>query len=82
MHILDAARRDGRVTMEALSGGLGVSPHMIRRDINHPCEEAKLRRLHGGAVFIGDRIDMPCSRHALLSGAPGTPVVSRGAYRA
>ena len=65
-HILEVARRDGRITVEALSAELGVSPHTIRRDINQLCEEAKLRRLHGGAEFIGDRINWPYGQRAVL----------------
>ncbi len=66
-HILELARRDGRVTVEALSEELRVSPHTIRRDINQLCEEAKLRRLHGGAEFIGDRINLPYGQRAVLN---------------
>lgn len=66
-HILELARRDGRVTVEALSEGLRVSPHTIRRDINQLCEEAKLRRLHGGAEFIGDRINLPYGQRAVMN---------------
>lgn len=66
-HILDLARRDGRVTVEALSEELRVSPHTIRRDINQLCQEAKLRRLHGGAEFIGDRINLPYGQRAVLN---------------
>ena len=66
-HILELARRDGRVTVEALSEELSVSPHTIRRDINRLCKEAKLRRLHGGAEFIGDRINLPYSQRAVMN---------------
>lgn len=66
-HILELARRDGRVSVEALSEELRVSPHTIRRDINLLCEAAKLRRLHGGAEFIGDRINLPYSQRAVLN---------------
>jgi DeoR family glycerol-3-phosphate regulon repressor len=66
-HILELARRDGRVSVEALSEELCVSPHTIRRDINQLCEEAKLRRLHGGAEFIGDRINLPYGQRAVLN---------------
>jgi DeoR family glycerol-3-phosphate regulon repressor len=66
-HILELARRDGRVTVEALSQQFMVSTHTIRRDINLLCEEAKLRRLHGGAEFIGDRINLPYNQRAVLN---------------
>lgn len=66
-HILELAMRDGRVSVEALSEELNVSPHTIRRDINQLCQEAKLRRLHGGAEFIGDRINLPYGQRAVLN---------------
>jgi DeoR family transcriptional regulator, glycerol-3-phosphate regulon repressor len=65
--ILEIARRDGRITVEALAVRLRVSPHTIRRDINQLCEDAKLRRLHGGAEFIGDRMNMPYGQRAVLN---------------
>lgn len=65
--ILETARREGRVTVEALSETLSVSAHTIRRDINQLCEEAKLRRLHGGAEFIGDRMNLPYGQRAVLN---------------
>jgi DeoR family glycerol-3-phosphate regulon repressor len=66
-YILELARRDGRVSVDALSEELCVSPHTIRRDINQLCEAAKLRRLHGGAEFIGDRINLPYGQRAVLN---------------
>lgn len=68
-HILELARRDGRVSVEALSEALRVSAHTIRRDINELCAEQKLRRLHGGAEFIGDRINLPYGQRAVLNHA-------------
>lgn len=49
-----------------MSAELGVSPHTIRRDINHLCEEAKLRRLHGGAEYIADRLNLPYAQRAVM----------------
>ena len=43
--ILDIARRDGRVAVDALAISLGVSAHTIRRDINGLCSDSLLRRL-------------------------------------
>jgi len=50
-----------------MSAELGVSPHTIRRDINHLCEEAKLRRLHGGAEYIADRLNLPYAQRAVMN---------------
>ncbi len=47
--ILDLVRRHGFVAIEALAQQFGVTPQTIRRDINALCEQALLRRYHGGA---------------------------------
>ena len=64
--ILAAARRDGRVSVEALAEEFGVSAHTIRRDINALCEAAKLRRLHGGAEFVENGSNLPYGARAVL----------------
>lgn len=47
--ILALVRRHGFVGIEALAGRFAVTPQTIRRDINRLCEQALLRRYHGGA---------------------------------
>jgi len=49
--ILDIARRDGEVEVEALADQLQVTPQTIRRDLNGLCRHRKLQRIHGGAVL-------------------------------
>ncbi|MBW8639464.1 DeoR/GlpR family DNA-binding transcription regulator [Hoeflea sp. WL0058] len=65
--ILAAAQRHGRVTVDGLAGELGVSAHTIRRDLNALCEEAKLRRLHGGAEFMDGTANMPYGARSVLN---------------
>lgn len=48
--ILQALKRDGRVTIPALSLELGVSIDTIRRDLRDLAEEGQLQRVHGGAL--------------------------------
>ena len=47
--ILDLARRQGFVSIEALAQRFEVTPQTIRRDINALCDSAHLQRYHGGA---------------------------------
>jgi DeoR family glycerol-3-phosphate regulon repressor len=47
--ILDLVRRQGFVGIDALAGHFSVTQQTIRRDINQLCEQALLRRYHGGA---------------------------------
>lgn len=86
LQILSAARRDGRVTVDALAAELSVSAHTIRRDINKLCEASKLRRLHGGAEYIDPMQNLPyrtravmnaCAKHAI--GRCVARIVSDGA---
>jgi len=65
--ILAAAQRQGRVMVDSLAAELGVSAHTIRRDLNALCEDAKLRRLHGGAEFIDGSANMPYAARSVLN---------------
>lgn len=49
--ILDIARRDGKVTVEALAEHFGVTSQTIRRDLTDLADLGKLERVHGGAVL-------------------------------
>lgn len=65
--ILQVARRDGRVMVDELAGMFGVSAHTIRRDINQLCEEARLRRLHGGAEYLEGQANIPYQARAVMN---------------
>jgi DeoR family glycerol-3-phosphate regulon repressor len=47
--IVEMARQEGFVSIEALSEKFEVTPQTIRRDINELCDQGILERLHGGA---------------------------------
>ncbi|MCH8035888.1 MAG: DeoR family transcriptional regulator [Proteobacteria bacterium] len=47
--ILELARRHGFVAIENLARRFAVTTQTIRRDVNQLCEQALLRRYHGGA---------------------------------
>ena len=49
--ILDVARTEGRVSVDALSGRFAVSVQTIRKDLNDLCDARLLSRIHGGAVL-------------------------------
>ncbi|MEA4836901.1 MAG: DeoR/GlpR family DNA-binding transcription regulator [Rhodospirillaceae bacterium] len=50
--IVAVIRRQGFMTVEALSGCFSVTPQTIRRDINELCAANLLRRRHGGAEYL------------------------------
>ena len=49
--ILEIARRDGKVTVDALARHFGVTAQTIRRDLSDLANEGRLERVHGGAVL-------------------------------
>lgn len=49
--IIEIARSEGRVAVEALSERFGVSLQTIRRDLSELAEQGLLDRVHGGAVI-------------------------------
>lgn len=74
--ILEKAQRTGRVMVDDLAQEFGVSTHTIRRDINVLCEQAKLRRLHGGAEFIDGSANLPYSMRAILNANAKTAIAA------
>jgi DeoR/GlpR family transcriptional regulator of sugar metabolism len=54
--LVDARRA---VRLEELSGALGVSQATVRRDLNALAATGRLRRVHGGAVAVDQRVDEP-----------------------
>ncbi len=49
--IVELVRREGFVSIEALAQRFAVTPQTVRRDINALCEQAILKRHHGGAAL-------------------------------
>ncbi|HSW41979.1 MAG TPA: DeoR/GlpR family DNA-binding transcription regulator [Patescibacteria group bacterium] len=54
--IVDARRA---VRLEELSAALGVSQATVRRDLDALAATGRLRRVHGGAVAVDERLDEP-----------------------
>lgn len=50
--IVDVARADGRVEVNALAETLGVTPETVRRDLTTLERLGLLRRVHGGAIPV------------------------------
>lgn len=56
--ILEIARREGRVDVESLAVRFAVTPQTIRKDLNDLCDTEKLQRVHGGAVFPSNTVNL------------------------
>jgi DeoR/GlpR family transcriptional regulator of sugar metabolism len=67
------------VRLEELSSALGVSQATVRRDLNELAGGGRLRRVHGGAVAVGGRLDEP---HFDVKAMAAAPEKSRIAARA
>jgi len=63
--------------VDDLARTLGVSTHTIRRDINHLCEEAKLRRIHGGAELIEGLANISYNKRAVLNYAEKSAIAQQ-----
>lgn len=69
MDIVDIARRDGRVNVETLAGSFNVTPQTIRKDLNELCDLEILHRVHGGAVFPSNTVNLAYqSRREIAAG--------------
>lgn len=84
--IVDLARRDGSVAVEALAEALGVSAQTIRKDLSALERRALLTRVHGGAVPTSgtDNLDYAARREIAVAakaaiGAAAAGLVGEGA---
>lgn len=57
--VVELARDNGHVTVEALVEKLDVTSQTIRRDINYLCEKGVLSRFHGGAAYRSSISNIP-----------------------
>lgn len=57
--ILDEARRQGRVEVNAVAAELDVTPETVRRDLTLLEKRGALRRVHGGAIPVERLGDEP-----------------------
>jgi len=58
LKILDIARSKGHVNVELLSSEFDVTPQTIRKDLNDLCDMNELNRVHGGAVFPSNTMNV------------------------
>jgi DeoR family fructose operon transcriptional repressor len=65
--IVDSRRA---VRLDELSAALGVSQATVRRDLDALASSGRLRRVHGGAVTVDERLDEPQFDAKAASAAP------------
>ncbi len=57
--VLDFVSRKGFVTLSDLARSIKVSESTLRRDLDHWDHRGVLKRIHGGAMFVGDGSTLP-----------------------
>lgn len=67
--IVELARAEGFVAVEALAVRFGVTPQTIRRDINQLCKAGDLRRHHGGAVPLSSTANLGYAERLIINRA-------------
>ncbi len=80
MDILEIARREGRVDVETLAHRFEVTPQTIRKDLNDLCDIEKLNRVHGGAVFPSNTVNMAYQARREIA-ADGKARIAQGGCR-
>ncbi len=57
--VLDLVSRKGFVVLADLAKAIKVSESTLRRDLDHWDERGLVKRIHGGAMFVGDDSSLP-----------------------
>jgi DeoR family glycerol-3-phosphate regulon repressor len=76
--ILDLARQTGRVSVDDLATGFGVTVQTIRRDLGELCDARLLARTHGGAMLPSGVTNIAYEERRRLS-APAKEAIGRAA---
>ena len=58
-HVQQLVRENGVVRVDDLCDQLGVSPATVRRDLESLEQAGRIRRVHGGAMSVGGRLEEP-----------------------
>ncbi|WP_350334023.1 DeoR/GlpR family DNA-binding transcription regulator [Coralliovum pocilloporae] len=75
-HILDLARAEGQVLVDALAEQFNVSPQTIRKDLNELCDKQLLFRTHGGAILSSHTENLEYARRGQIA-APEKQAIAR-----
>src|SRR5947209_12477201 len=77
--VLDLVSRRGFVTLADLAEALRVSESTLRRDLDHWNEQGMLKRIHGGAMFVGDGGTLPALEERSASQTAEKKAIARAA---
>lgn len=77
--VLDLVSRKGFVTLGDLANKIKASESTIRRDLEHWHQQGMLKRIHGGAMFVGDGSALPALEDRSSSQTREKEVIARAA---
>src|SRR5882724_4362498 len=77
--VLDLVSRKGFVGLAELAKAVKVSESTLRRDLDHWHEQGLLKRIHGGAMFVGDGSTLPALEERSSSQIAEKRIVAREA---
>ncbi|WP_108395517.1 DeoR/GlpR family DNA-binding transcription regulator [Devosia submarina] len=72
--IVELARSQGHVSVEALASRFGVTAQTVRKDLNDLCGEGILKRTHGGALFPSGVENMEYEARRRIAAAEKTAI--------
>lgn len=78
-HVLELVRQRGFVSLDDLTRLLGKSSSTVRRDLDYWDQKGKLKRTHGGAVFVGDGAVLPAFDERTASQIEEKKAIARSA---
>jgi DeoR family fructose operon transcriptional repressor len=77
--VLDLVSRKGFATLSDLTDKIRASESTIRRDLDHWHQQGMLKRIHGGAMFVGDSSTLPALEDRSTSQTREKQAIARAA---
>jgi DeoR/GlpR family transcriptional regulator of sugar metabolism len=77
--VLDLVKQRGFITLADLTGEVDVSESTLRRDLSYWDRRGLLKRIHGGAMFMGEEAALPALEARAASQLPEKRRIARAA---
>lgn len=77
--VLDLVSQKGFITLAALAEAVAVSESTLRRDLDHWEKHGLIKRIHGGAMYVGDGLGLPALEERTQSQSAEKRMIARAA---
>jgi DeoR/GlpR family transcriptional regulator of sugar metabolism len=77
--VLELVRQRGFISLDDLARALAKSVSTVRRDLDHWDDAGKIKRTHGGAVYVGDGSVLPAFEDRAASQMEEKKAIARSA---